>query len=152
MKIRLSQFRLHPQEADRPYLIFDPKTDQEYDRLAKFINIDELEQSILTKGIKQLEAEGRNLHEPADWSGIYKVTGSDPEITASGPEFKIEKGQSVYVFIAIIMKAGEMKAGKFTNVWMAFLCADKDVESLYADQQALLDRAAGRIPRFGGPN
>ena len=46
----LSQFHLCLQEDDKPYWIFDPKSDAEYDQLAEFLHIEEIAAKLLTEG------------------------------------------------------------------------------------------------------
>jgi len=70
----LSQFHLCLQEDDKPYWIFDPKSDAEYDQLAEFLHIEEIAAKLLTEGEAHLKQAGGGLEpgKQADWSRIYK--------------------------------------------------------------------------------
>jgi hypothetical protein len=129
----LSQFHLCLQEDDKPYWIFDPKSDAEYDQLAEFLHIDEIAAKLATEGEAHLEQAGGGLEprDQADWSRIYKVTLSDSETDA---EIKTEKGETIYVLIVVMVKDG-----KFTKFWAAFLCSRKNSKYLFADQAAYHD-------------
>jgi hypothetical protein len=147
----LSEFHLRPQNGARPYFIFDPKGDAEYEKLAKFLHIDEIALKILTEGQARLEQTGGELEpgERADWSKIYKVTLSDPETDA---ELKTEKRETIYVLMVVMDQNG-----KFTKFWVAFLCSKKNTKYLFADQDAYHDQVrevleAGHTPHLYGWN
>jgi len=129
----LSQFHLCLQEDDKPYGIFDPKSDAEYDQLAKLLHIDEIAAKLITEGEAHLEQAGGGLEpgEQADWSRIYKVTLSDSKTAA---EIKTKKGEIIYVLIVVMVKEG-----KFTKFWAAFLCSKKNSKYLFADQAGYHD-------------
>jgi hypothetical protein len=147
----LSQFHLCLQEEDKPYWIFDPKSDVEYEQLEEFLHIDEIAAKLVTEGEAHLEQAGGGLEpgEQADWSRIYKVTLSDSETDA---EIKTEKGETIYVLIVVMVKDG-----KFTKFWAAFLCSKKNSKYLFADQAAYHDIVrevleASHTPPLHGPN
>jgi len=147
----LTRFYLRPQEGNRPYWIFDPKSDAEYHQLAEFLHIDEIALKILTEGESHLEQAGGGLEpgEQADWSKIYKVTLSDPDTDA---ELKTEKRETIYVLMVVMVKDR-----KFTKFWIAFLCSKKNRKYLFADQEAYHDEVrevlqAGHAASLHGPN
>jgi len=147
----LSAFHLRPQNGDKPYWIFDPKSDAEYEKLARFLHIDEIALKILTEGQTHLEQTGGGLEsgEQADWSKIYKVKFSDPETNA---ELKTEKRETIYVLIVVMVKDD-----KFTKFWAAFLCSKRNSKYLFADQAAYHDVVregleVGHAPPLHGPN
>jgi hypothetical protein len=92
--------------------------------------VEEIAETILAEGHALLEQEGSELGpaEGVNWSRIYKVTMAD---TDSGVELRTEKGESVYVFIAVMVKGG-----KFSQWWLAFLCSEQNSEYLFADRVA----------------
>ena len=147
----LSQFHLCLQEDDKPYWIFDPKSDAEYDQLAEFLHIEEIAAKLVTEGEAHLEQAGGTLElgEQADWSRIYKVTLSDSE---TDTEIKTEKGETIYVLIVVMVKDG-----KFTKFWTAFLCSKRNSKYLFADQAVYHDIVpevleVGHTPPFHGLN
>ena len=147
----LSAFHLRPQDGDKPYRIFDPKSDAECEKLAKFLHIDEIALKILTEGQARLQQTGGALEpgEKADWSKIYKVTLSDPE---TDTELKTEKRETIYVLIVVMVKDG-----KFTKFWTAFLCSKRNSKYLFADQAVYHDIVrevleVGHTPPFHGLN
>jgi hypothetical protein len=147
--LNLSGFHLRQPEG-KPYRVFDPAEDGEYERLAEFLHVNEIEDLALKEGYEVIERDGLDpFAEPLDWSRIYAAAFEDE----NGNKFTTTTGESVYVFFHVLLK-GEL----YTKIWIAFLCSPEGYEALEQDQSPYDEKCrqwleiGHKLPPAGGLN
>ena len=130
----LSEFHLtHP--PGKPYAVFDPKRDGEYEELSKFLHIAEIEELILKESAQKIEEEGELA--PGESSHASRIYGlgeiTNPE---TGSALRIENDANIQVLFQVLLRDG-----RYTSNWIAFLCQkDGGIEALARDQEPYMER------------
>lgn len=135
--------------AGKPYGVFDPKNDKEYQRLSDFLHMPEVKETFLKEAVQYSEEQKMD---PMVTNHLWRIYAPGLKNAETGVELKTSRGEVVYILFVMLLKAGA-----FTSTWVAFLCREEELDALKADEDSYADECIEWLeyrytPPSGGKN
>jgi hypothetical protein len=129
--VDLSEFHLtHP--PGKPYAVFDPQKDGEFEKLEKLLDVNGVEKLCRQEGVAILEKD--QDFDPAVYQHWHRIYAVDL-VGAQGRSLRLEGDATIHVLFQIYLKDEH-----YSKMWIAFLCPPGSVEQLVADQELYAER------------
>jgi len=135
--------------AGKPYGVFAPESDKEYQCLLEFLHMPEVGETMLKEAVQYSEERGMD---PRDTNYLWRNYRLGLKNAETGVDLKTSGGEVVHILFVVLLKAG-----KYTSMWIAFLCREEELDALKADQESYADKCIEwyeyqHTPPSGGKN